>query len=301
MRTSGQRVWWRGLLAGIACIMAFGALTGTRGVLAARAQVSPATVPGGPTAIAITDFIFMPGDVTVQVGETVTWTNNDTAPHTVAANQGAFTSGTLHKGDSFSFRATQAGVYAYYCQLHPFMKATVTVAAVAGSRTFAETGQTLQGRFLTYWDAHGGLALNGYPLSGEMMATLEDSHPYLVQYFERTRLEYHPENAAPNDVLLGQFGRQIHPADPPVAARAGATFFAQTGHNVEGGFLAYWQAQGGLAQFGYPLSEVFSERLGDGQSYPVQYFERARFEYHPENAAPYDILLGQFGRQIYDR
>jgi hypothetical protein len=85
-----------------------------------------------------------------------------------------------------------------------------------------------------------------------------------VQYFERTRLEYHPENAAPNDVLLGQFGRRIHPADPATTAKPGARFFTETGHNVDGGFLAYWLANGGLPQFGYPLTEVIDEQLPDG-------------------------------------
>ncbi len=298
MGTSKQRALWRTFLVGLALLLALGAVTGTRGVLAARAQASPATAQGAQTSIAISNFLFMPGDVTVQVGDTVTWTNNDTAPHTVDADNGAFKSGTLNRGERYSYQATRPGVYTYYCQFHPYMKATITVVA-SSSRTFAETGQTVQGRFLAYWDAHGGLALNGYPISGEMMETLEDGKPYTVQYFERVRLEYHPENAAPNDVLLGQFGRRIHPADAPVAARAGATFFSETGHNVDGGFLMYWQTNGGLAQFGYPLSEVLSETLGDGKSYQVQYFERARFEYHPENPAPYDILLGQFGRQIY--
>ncbi len=300
MGTSRQRVLWRGFLAGLALLMAFGAFTGTRGVLTARAQASPATAQAAQANIAITNFIYMPENITVQVGDMVTWTNNDQSPHTVDADNGAFKSGTINRGETFSYQTTQPGVYMYYCQFHPYMKATITVVA-ANSRTFAETGQTIQGRFLSYWDTHGGVALNGYPISGEMMATLEDGKPYLVQYFERVRLEYHPENAAPNDVLLGQFGRQLHPADAPVAARAGATFFPQTGHNVDGGFLTYWQANGGLAQFGYPLSEVFTETLGDNKSYQVQYFERARFEYHPENAAPYDILLGQFGRQIYGR
>jgi hypothetical protein len=64
-------------------------------------------------------------------------------------------------------------------------------------------------------------------------------------------------------------------------------------------FLAYWNTHGGLAQFGYPLSEEFSEQLEDGQTYTVQYFERARFEWHPENADPqYQVLLGQFGRRV---
>ena len=63
-------------------------------------------------------------------------------------------------------------------------------------------------------------------------------------------------------------------------------------------FAAYWEANGGLAQFGYPLTEEFTERLENGRTYTVQYFERARFEHHPKNAYPDDVLLGQFGRHI---
>jgi hypothetical protein len=163
---------------------------------------------------------------------------------------------------------------------------------------FPETGQCATGRFFAYWLAHGGLAINGYPLGDELDQQLEDGNTYRVQYFERTRLELHPENPPPYDVLLGQFGRRLHPADPPVAPRDGAAFFAATGHTVAPDLLAYWQAHGGLAQFGYPLSEEFRERLEDGQTYTVQYFERARFERHPESPPPDDILLGQFGRRI---
>jgi hypothetical protein len=66
-------------------------------------------------------------------------------------------------------------------------------------------------------------------------------------------------------------------------------------------FDGYWQAHGGLAQFGYPISEPFRQQLENGQTYTVQYFERARFEYHPNNDPPYDVLLGQFGRLILAR
>ncbi len=163
---------------------------------------------------------------------------------------------------------------------------------------FAETGFCLRGRFLDFWHERGGLAINGYPISAEFTETLADGNEYTVQYFERTRLEYHPNAPVPYQVQLGQFGRQIRPADPPVTAIPGAAYFAPTGHNLSGQFLAYWQRHGGLAQFGYPISEVIRETLSDGREYEVQYFERARFEYHPENQAPYDILLGQFGRQI---
>ena len=119
-----------------------------------------------------------------------------------------------------------------------------------------------------------------------------------MQWFERVRLEYHPENLAPNDVLLGQFGRKIHPVDPPVAAKAGLQFFPQTGHNMQLDFFDFWTRNGGVAQFGFPLTEEFTEKLEDGKTYTVQYTERARLERHLENPAPNTIQLGQFGRRL---
>jgi hypothetical protein len=169
---------------------------------------------------------------------------------------------------------------------------------------FPETGRCIRGAFLQYWQAHGGLAINGYPLSDEFIEVLEDGKAYQVQYFERVRMEYHPENPVPWDIELGQFGRRIlqertgQTAAPPAQPEAGDAFFQVTGHNVAPDFFQYWQANGGLAQFGYPLTEEFQEQLEDGKPYTVQYFERARFERHPENQPPYDIELGQFGRRI---
>ena len=167
------------------------------------------------------------------------------------------------------------------------------------TRLFPDTGRSVEGRFLDYWEDHGGLAINGFPLTEARDEVLEDGRTYRVQWFERIRLEYHPENPAPYRVLLGQFGRRIHGgADPAVSAQPGARYFGETGHNVSGGFLTYWEDNGGLAQFGFPLTEVLIETLGDMHEYEVQYFERARFEYHPDNPEPYRILLGQFGRHI---
>jgi hypothetical protein len=185
---------------------------------------------------------------------------------------------------------------------------TIAGSSGASSRYFPETGFTVSGRFLAYWETNGGLALNGYPISEEREETLEDGQSYRVQYFERVRLEYHPENQPPNDVLLGQFGRRIHPADPPAEQIVGALYFSETGHNLSDitadrhtvvNFGRYWENNGGLRQFGYPITEIFPERLEDGHVYLVQYFERARFEYHPEYAGTtYEVLLGQFGRRI---
>jgi hypothetical protein len=186
-------------------------------------------------------------------------------------------------------------------------------AARAAEACFVETGFCLRGRFLAYWLTNGGLARNDYPLSEERRETLEDGRAYTVQYFERVRLEHHPENAYPDDVLLGHFGRRILAEDhvgalgetyeqaiAPVLGE-GPDYFPQTGHTIAPGFRVYWERNGGLAQFGYPLTEERWDSLptGAGACCITQYFERARFEWHPEHAgSPYVVLLGQFGRRI---
>jgi hypothetical protein len=195
-------------------------------------------------------------------------------------------------------------VIAGLTRIEPEGQAVSPLTYTAGANCYPQTNLCLAGLFRAYFEAHGGVTVNGYPLTEEIAATLEDGRVYQVQYFERTRLEFHPEYAGtPYEVLLGQFGRRILadvPGAPvaPVAARPGEAFFPETGHNVAPRFAAYWSANGGLAQFGYPLSEPFAQQLEDGKTYTVQYFERARFELHPENAPPYDVLLGQFGRRI---
>jgi hypothetical protein len=80
------------------------------------------------------------------------------------------------------------------------------------------------------------------------------------------------------------------------AADVASRYFPETQHWVSGVFLKYWTEHGGLAQQGYPLTEEFVETSKlDGQPHTVQYFERAVFEHHPENAPPYDVLLAQLG------
>ncbi|MGI8586283.1 MAG: hypothetical protein ACR2M0_01160 [Chloroflexia bacterium] len=87
------------------------------------------------------------------------------------------------------------------------------------------------------------------------------------------------------------------------AQQADCQTFSATGKTVCGLFLRYWREHGGLAQQGYPLSGEFSEQSQvDGKTYTVQYFERAVFERHPENAGtPYEVLLTQLGTYQYQR
>jgi hypothetical protein len=82
--------------------------------------------------------------------------------------------------------------------------------------------------------------------------------------------------------------------------QASSRYFPETKHTVRGRFLAYWDANGGLMQQGYPITEEFAEVSDlNGKSYTVQYFERAVFELHPENRSPFDVLLSHLGLFYY--
>lgn len=175
--------------------------------------------------------------------------------------------------------------------------APTSANTVAGSPAFfRETGHTLAYGFRAFYDSHGGLPVLGLPLTE---VYVEDGQP--VQYFERARLEWHANVGLVQAGHLGRWaaqGRETQPAFAPASPRADATFFSETGHNLGGQFRAFWQSRGGLAMFGYPLSEEFAEaNPQDGQTYTVQYFERARFEFHPEMPAGQQVLLGHLGRQ----
>lgn len=94
----------------------------------------------------------------------------------------------------------------------------------------------------------------------------------------------------------------ITPGGTPVTIPgSGGQIFPETGRSVRGIFLDYWKANGGLAQQGYPISELMNEVSDlNGKSYAVQYFERAVFEYHPEQREPeYRVLLSQLGTFRY--
>jgi hypothetical protein len=188
--------------------------------------------------------------------------------------------------------------------------------AQASQRCFAETSLCIEGRIREFWEQNGGLAVFGLPIASQQEEVIE-GRSIQAQRFERNRLELHPENSRPYDVLLGRLGADVlalQGRDPfsfarSDAARPGCRFFAETGHNVCGEILQAWRASGlefdgkrgkseaeNLALFGLPLSEAQTETV-EGKEYTVQWFERARFELHPENAPPYNVLLGLLGRE----
>jgi hypothetical protein len=86
----------------------------------------------------------------------------------------------------------------------------------------------------------------------------------------------------------------------PVNNTATQLYFPEVGHTLKGSFLRFWQQNGGLPIFGYPLSEEFQEvSATDGKTYTVQYFERNRFELHPEFAGTRnEVLMGLLGVEL---
>jgi plastocyanin len=102
---------------------------GDGGGAAAGGQPAETTAAPAPAsgAVRIAGFAFDPGSLRAEAGQSVTWTNQDDAPHTVTADDGAFDSGNLAGGEEFSFTFDQAGTFAYHCNIHQSMKGTVTV------------------------------------------------------------------------------------------------------------------------------------------------------------------------------
>jgi len=182
-------------------------------------------------------------------------------------------------------------------------KSASAQSAGTDCQVFPETGKSVCNWFLQYWNDHGGLRQQGFPISDQFQEASEiDGKIYPVQYFERAKFELHSSTPEKGEVLLSLLGviamQDKYQGDPPVSedtSNAGQ-FFPETNQYVAGEFLDYWNTHGGLEQQGYPISGRFTEKSDlDGKNYTVQYFERAVFELHPENDAANRVLLSQLG------
>lgn len=165
------------------------------------------------------------------------------------------------------------------------------------ARYFEQTGKMVSGDFLRTFDKDG-LAQIGYPISDEMT-----DGGLTVQYFERARMEYHPEMAGTGaGVELTRLGAQFASPDgfpqvQPFAGAPGNAYIPETGHSLATPFLEYWSNHGGVAMFGYPISEASTQN-----GLYVQWFERARMEYHPElKGTEWVVQLTQLGSIAYGR
>jgi hypothetical protein len=160
---------------------------------------------------------------------------------------------------------------------------------------FPQTGHSVQGDFLRFFNTRGGLAIFGYPLTEAF-----PENGRLVQYFQRARMEAFPEYPEPNKIQLGALGVQLGYAAGPIPAAEippandpNRRYYTETQHTVAYAFLAYFDKHGGLEIFGYPITEF---KLENGRI--VQYFQRARMEWHPQLPADQRVQLGNLG-EIY--
>ena len=188
---------------------------------------------------------------------------------------------------------------------------------------FPETSHYLAHGFRACWQASGGLAIFGYPLTEEFEERDPGTgHTNVVQYSERARFEYPGDgysSGAPCNPWLGRVGAELAQArglatsapfqrlPGDTAGDANCQFFAESGHRLCFGFRAFWQSHGlefgddetaywkSVALFGYPISEEFTD---PATGLTVQYFERARFEYHPKNLEGYRVELGRVGAEL---
>ncbi|NJP06238.1 MAG: hypothetical protein HC837_11745 [Chloroflexaceae bacterium] len=155
------------------------------------------------------------------------------------------------------------------------------------------------------------------PISGLQTEVIEGT-PVQVQWFERVRLELHPQQDVPYDVLVSRLGVDLlmnqgrdwwlFPQSEPATD---CLFFEQTSKNLCSPFLEAWRERGleldgqpgfsdneSLALLGMPISDAQLERLSDGAQYQVQWFERGRLELHPQQPAPFTVQSGLLGREM---
>ncbi len=96
---------------------------------AAPATAAPATAGAAGPKVAIKNFSFNPATIDAKVGESITWTNGDDAPHTVTFDDSSVGgSGNLNNGSNYELAISKAGTYAYKCKIHPSMTGTVKVS-----------------------------------------------------------------------------------------------------------------------------------------------------------------------------
>lgn len=172
-----------------------------------------------------------------------------------------------------------------------------THAQEQNSRYFPETGHWVYGEFLAYFDsAADPLLVFGYPITDAYQDPLTG---LTIQYFQKVRFELHIEAETGKRVQISPLGMLLYEPGPVVEMSTdtpACAYFSDQQHYVCYSFKDFFYNNGGLAQFGAPLSEL--EQQGDLY---VQYFERGRFEWHPELPAGQRVTLSDLGRLYFDQ
>lgn len=164
---------------------------------------------------------------------------------------------------------------------------------------FPETGHGVREPFIAFYNSAGGVRLFGFPITDDYV---DKDTGLLVQYFQKARLEWHPGNPDPYKIQLGLLGDELGRRMPPIPVSQipspsdpNCRYFPEIGHSLCLKFLEHWLSTGGLDLYGYPISEFTIE---NGRI--VQYFQRAKMEWHPEKPEGHRIQLAPLGVIYYD-
>jgi hypothetical protein len=179
-----------------------------------------------------------------------------------------------------------------------FLERPDSFAQVGSVEYFPETGHTLRGDFKNaYHEAVDPVRIYGYPIT---VPFINQTTGRTVQYFQKAHFELHPEETASSRVYRTALGSILYESEKgqplPVSADFPACkLFQETGNSVCYAFLDYFNTYGGINQFGLPISglEVKNGRM-------VQYFEQARFEWHPDKPSGEKVVLSDLGRLYFD-
>jgi len=174
----------------------------------------------------------------------------------------------------------------------------LTLAQGEDARYFPETGHWVTGYFLAMYNSvPNPQMVFGYPITDAFV----DQNGMQIQYFQRARFELHPEMPFEPRVMLTLLGEYLYQVDGPGAVVPTASNMTACRRIPEDGlpvcyaFLEFFNTNGGIAQFGYPISEI---EIHDGVM--VQYFQRARFEWKPDLPSGQRVVLTDLGARYFD-
>jgi hypothetical protein len=166
------------------------------------------------------------------------------------------------------------------------------------ARYFPETGHSVRDPFLSFFEAHGGLDLFGYPITEPF-----EQDGRMVQFFQRARLELHPENPSRylvEPTLLGDLlGRRTPPLPAsrvPASAAPQQRYYGETGHSISFAFLKFFDEHGSIDTLGYPINEPFVE-----EGLLVQDFQRARLIWQPRYPPGNRVQVAPLGEVYFQR
>lgn len=180
--------------------------------------------------------------------------------------------------------------------LFVLIPAQIPVHAQTGqSRYFSETGHNVTGDFLVFYESNPSAEyIYGYPITEQ----IPSRDGKTVQYFQRARFELYPDQPEGQRVGLTALGRETYVSMG--ALNVGNSFacrtYTETGFSVCFAFLDFFDANGGTAQFGYPISafEYHENKI-------VQYFEHARLEWQPWKPEGARVVISDLGRAHFDK